>query len=329
MTGRIKTVKYVFIINPKAGPKNSEETIKKEAARAASVSQKRTGITYEYEFYTTKTALDATEFVRRYLDEHSEEVCFVACGGDGTLFEVTQAVMGHDNAYLTVYPCGSGNDYVKYYGGKNHFLDLTGIFEGSVRDVDVMRFEDHYSINILNFGFDTAVVETMQKVRRTPVIGGSNSYYTGIATALMKAMKNRCKVYADGELLNPDGMLLLCTLGNGAYVGGSFNCSPKSDNDDGLMEVCLVKPINIFRFLKLLPHYQNGTHLDCPHFKDIMVYRRAKSVKIEAYDGFNLCFDGELINAREATVENLERALHFIVPRDSMVTPAKMPALVK
>ena len=322
-------MKYVFIINPKAGPKNSENHIRSEVERAAIISGKRTGLTYEYEFYTTKAPLDATVFVREYLSVHSEDVCFIACGGDGTLFEVTQALIGHDNAYLTVYPCGSGNDYVKYYGGKNYFLDLTGIFEGSVRDVDVMRFGDHYSINILNFGFDTSVVETMQKVRRTPIIGGSNSYYTGIVTALMKAMKNKCKVYADGELLNPDGLLLLCTLGNGAYVGGSFNCSPKSDNDDGLMEVCLVKPINIFRFLKLLPHYQNGTHIDSREFDDIMMYRRARTVKIEAHEGFNLCFDGELIKASEATVENLKQALHFIVPRDSMITPAKIPALVK
>jgi diacylglycerol kinase family enzyme len=60
-----------------------------------------------------------------------------------------------------------------------------------------------------------------------------------------------------------------------------------------------------------------------------MVYRRARTVKIEAYDGFNLCFDGELIKAREATVENMKQALHFIIPRDSMITPAKIPALVK
>ena len=156
-------MKYIFIMNPKAGPKNSEDAIRDKVAHAASISAKRTGASYEYGFYTTSAPKDATEYVRAYLDEHSEEVCFVACGGDGTLSEVAEGMIGYDNAYLTVYPCGSGNDYVKYYGGKEPFLDITGIFEGSVRDVDVMKIGDKYSINICNFGFDTSVVETMQR----------------------------------------------------------------------------------------------------------------------------------------------------------------------
>ncbi len=322
-------MKYIFIINPKAGAKNSEQTIREAVAAAAIKSSERTGINYDYDFYITASPQNATSFVEAYLETTSEDVCFVACGGDGTLAEVVSGAIGHDNAYVTVYPCGSGNDYVKYYGGAKPFLDITGIFEGSVRDVDVMKAGDRYSINICNFGFDTAVVKTMEKVRRVPVLGKKNSYYTGIATAIFTAMKNKCKVYADGELLNPNGIFLLCTLGNGSYVGGGFNCSPKSDNTDGLMEVCLVAPVSLPRFLKVLPHYQNGTHLDTHDFDDIVTYRRAKTVKIEAPDGFFVLVDGELMDLSDATIENLKEALHFIVPRDSIISPAKHPALVK
>ncbi len=322
-------MKYIFIINPKAGAKNSESQIRESVERAALTSTRRTGQTYDYDFYTTSAPHDATSFVRSYLSEHSEDVCFIACGGDGTLTEVTQGLVGYNNAYLTVYPCGSGNDYVKYYGGKDAFLDITGIFEGSVRDVDLMCLGDKYSINVCNFGFETNVVKTMEKVRRFPVLGGNNSYYTGIATALFTSMKNKCKVYADGELLNPDGTLLLCTLANGSYVGGGFNCSPKSVNNDGLMEICLVSPINLINFAKLLPHYQNGTHIDPERFGNFITYRRAKSVHIEADESFLATLDGEIVKAGSATIENRQQAIHFIVPRDSMITPAKSPALVK
>lgn len=321
-------MKYIFVINPAAGIKDSEEFIRAEVKKAQDLLFEKNGEMYECNFYTTKSKGDATEYVKAYLECHNEDVCFVACGGDGTLYEVVNGASAHRNAYVSVYPCGSGNDFVKYYGGAKPFLDITGIFEGSVCDIDIMKAGNKYSINICNFGFDTAVVKTMEKVRRFPVLGGNNSYYTGIATALFTAMKNKCRVYADGELLNPDGHILLCTLGNGSYVGGSFNCSPKSDNTDGLMEVCLVSPISLPRFLKLLPHYTEGTHLDSPGFEGILKYVRAKEIRIEADDKFLISLDGELVKAPEITVENIPNALHFIVPRDAMITPAKHPALV-
>lgn len=313
-------MKYIFIINPFAGPRNAEEFIRSEVTKAlANTTQE-----YEIEFYVTNAPGDATDFVAKYADEHPNlDVCFIACGGDGTVFEVTNGVVGRDNAYMCVYPCGSGNDYVKYYGGREPFFDILGIFEGSVREVDVMKVGDKFSINICNFGFESAVANCISTVKRLPVIGGKNAYYTGIAKAIFTSMKNKCKVYADGELLNPDGKILLCSLGNGAYVGGSFNCSPNSDNTDGLMEVCLVKPVTLPRFVSLIPYYEQGTHLESDKFKDILVYRRAKSVRVQAHDGFKICLDGEIEKCAEATVENIQGGVHFIVPRNAKITPAK------
>ncbi len=311
-----------------AGANSSIDKIKEEALNEAKKQASR-GNFFECEFYVTQNTLDATDYVKKYLAAHDEKVCFIACGGDGTIAEVCTGCMGYDNAYMSVYPCGSGNDYVRYFGGKKPFLDISGIFEGSVRDVDVMKVGDRYSINICNFGFDTAVVRTMEKVKRKPIIGGNNSYYTGIVKALFTARKNHCKIYADGELLNPDGKFLLCTLGNGSYVGGGFNCSPKSDNTDGLMEVALFPPLNILRFVKLISYYSDGTFLDNPKFEKILTYRRAREVVLESENGIDISLDGELINLPRATIQNLQKSIHFIVPRDAIIAPAKHPALVK
>lgn len=313
-------MKYIFIINPFAGPRNAEEFIKNEVSKALATSSTE----YEIEFYVTSAPGDATEYVAKYADEHPNlDVCFIACGGDGTVYEVANGVVGKDNAYMCVYPCGSGNDYVKYYGGREPFFDIIGIFEGSVRDVDVMKVGDKYSINVCNFGFESAVADCISSVKRLPVIGGKNAYYTGIAKAIFTSMKNKCLVYADGELLNPDGKILLCSLGNGSYVGGGFNCAPNSDNTDGLMEVCLVKPISLVKLVNLIPYYDKGTHIGSEKFKDILIYKRAKSITIKANDGFKLTLDGEIIKAAEATVENIQDGIHFIVPRNAKITPAK------
>ena len=127
-------------------------------------------------------------------------------------------------------------------------------------------------------------------------------------------MKNRCTVKADGEVINPDGELLLCTVANGQYVGGSFKCAPRAKLDDGLMEVCLAKPISRLRFLQILTPYTNGEHLDREDFKDVIVYRQAKQVEVEAPEGFAYSLDGEIIYENKFTIEIVPRALNFAPP---------------
>ena len=118
----------------------------------------------------------------------------------------------------------------------------------------------------------------------------------------------------DGETLNPDGKALLCTLANGQYVGGSFKCAPRAKTDDGLIEVCLVKTISRFRFVKLLGPYTKGEHLDRDDFKDIIVYRQAKQVEVIAEPGFAYSLDGEIIYSDHFFVKMVPGALNFAVP---------------
>ena len=127
-------------------------------------------------------------------------------------------------------------------------------------------------------------------------------------------MRNEFKVYADGELLNPEGIALLCTLGNGQYVGGSFRCAPRAKMDDGLVEICLVKPISRLRFIKLIGKYTRGEHLDDPAMQEILTYRQAKSVHVTAPAGFAWSLDGEIIYDNDFVVEVVPAVLSFAVP---------------
>ena len=206
-----------------------------------------------------------------------------------------------------------GNDFVKYYGGAKRFLDIDALINGVETPIDVMRIGDRYSLNVTNFGFDTAVARTMERVRRKKIIGGKHAYTTGILTALMKAMKNDCTVYVDGEQIN-DGKILLCTVANGSHVGGSFKCAPKSDNTDGLLEICLVRPVSRFTFIKLVNVYKEGTHLDDDRFEKIITYRQGKSVRVCAPEGFAYTLDGEIVEQNDFTIENCPALIRFAVP---------------
>jgi len=301
-------MKHIFIYNPAAG-RNA-----KQAIATLQEGMKRYDGVIDYEFYPTKAQRDATVYVKeRCAAEPDEQLRFYACGGDGTANEVLHGIVGASNASMTIYPCGSGNDFVKYYGGAERFLDVDALIAAEEQPIDIMRIDDRYALNVTNFGFDTMVAKTMIAVKHKKIIGGKHAYTTGIVKALLSAMKNKCVVSVDGERLN-DGKMLLCTVANGKYVGGSFCCAPRSDNTDGLLEVCLVHPLSRFTFLKLLTPYTNGEHLDDPKFTKYIVYRRGKSVHVQAPEGFAFSLDGEIVYKNDFTIEICPAAIRFAVP---------------
>ena len=161
-------------------------------------------------------------------------------------------------------------------------------------------------------------------VRRKKLIGGKNAYTTGVVVGLFKAMKNKCSVTVDGELLNPKGTILLCTIANGQFVGGSFRCAPRSLDNDGLLEVCLVHPLSHPTFVRLISAYTNGMHLDNPRFEKYLEYRRGKKIEIEAPEGFIYSLDGELIHENKFTVEVAHHAIRFAVPPIASPLPGMM-----
>lgn len=301
-------MKHIFVYNPAAG-RNAAATIAELKEKMKAYDGK-----LEYEFYMTKAARDATAFVKeRCAAEPDEQLRFYACGGDGTANEVLHGVVGAPNASMTIYPCGSGNDFVKYYGGSECFLDLDALINAEEQPIDIMRIDDRYSLNVTNFGFDAEVAKTMNAVKRKKLIGGKNAYTTGIVKALFTAMRNKCVVSVDGEQLN-NGKMLLCTVANGKYVGGAFCCAPRSDNTDGLLEVTLVTPISHVTFIKLLTPYKEGKHLDDHRFEKHITYRRGKSVHVKAPEGFAFSLDGEIVYKNDFTIEICPGAIRFAVP---------------
>ncbi len=302
-------MKHIFILNPAAG-RDHQDTRTRLTEQLDALPNR-----IPYEIYSTTEPGDATRFVReRAAAEPHEQLRFYACGGDGTANEVLHGIIGFENASITCYPCGSGNDYIKYYGTKEDFLNLESLVGGVETPIDIMRIGDRYSMNVTNFGFEAAVVETMEKVRRKPLLGGRNAYTTGIVSALFKSMKTKCTVWVDGEQIN-DGTCLLGNVANGKYVGGAFCCAPHSKNDDGLLEVCVVRPISRVAFVKLVNVYSEGAHLDDPRFANIISYRRGKSVHVVAEkEDFAFVLDGELLHSNDFTIEICPSAVRFAVP---------------
>ena len=299
-------MKHIFIVNTVAGEHSCLDEVMKAIANESEV--------IDYEIFTPNSAKDNIDQIKAYLEAHpDEEVRFYACGGDGTINKVSSGIYGYPNASLAVLAYGSGNDYIKYYADLQTFRDVEKVMHGTEKRVDIMQVNNRFALNATHFGLDSKVAKTMHIIRRYPIIGGKMCYPIAVFWAFLTGMRTRCTVYADGEKLN-DGKICLCTIANGRYVGGSYKCAPRSQNDDGWLEVCLIKPISRFRFMKLKKSYTVGEHLDDPQFKDIIVYRRAKQVVIEGKKGFCVSLDGEILEGEKIVVENMKQAIRFVVP---------------
>ena len=114
-------MKHYFLQNPNSGKNQKVDVIKECVIPAA----EKAGI--DYEIYDTTCKGDATRFCHEKAEEAKqagENVRFYAVGGDGTLYEVVNGVVGYDNVEFTVVPKGSGNDYIRLYGTEDQFLNV-------------------------------------------------------------------------------------------------------------------------------------------------------------------------------------------------------------
>ena len=301
-------MKYYFIINPLAGDGRAQGDITNQIEKLSDKA--------DCEIYLTKHSNDATAFVRKTCEAHKgEEMRFIACGGDGTINEVFNGAVGYENVSVSCYPCGSGNDFVKSFGGAEKFLNIQALIDAPTQKLDLLKVGDRYSDNVTNFGFDTTVAETVNIDRAKNGHGSKSSYAKGIVRALVKAMKTKCTIVADGEILNPKGVIMLCTLSNAQYVGGSFRCAPRAKTDDGLIEVCMAHPTSRMKLFRLIGMYAKGEHLDNLDLFDFLVYRQAKKIEITAHQpDFAYSLDGEIIYTDHFTVEIAEKILDLAVP---------------
>ena len=324
-------MKHLIILNSKAGQEKDTEAFKKEVEKAFK------GL--DYEIYMTEGPRSVIPFLKGYFKKNNKEVTRVyACGGDGTVHEVANGLVGFKNAELAVYASGTGNDFVKSFAkskdydeiiknkaGENRFKDFKALIEGKAEEIDLSKLtspeleEPMYSINVINFGFD-AIVGAMgnyykehgypEKAKKK----GMSPYDYALKNDAMKHGRfNDIAVYADGERLNEKKMLL-ATLAQGRFVGGTFLCAPKSDNKDGLIDVCVIKTMTLIGLGLFIGPYTKGKHLDKPKKK--IAYRQAKVVKFESPNEIDVCVDGEMIKGKTFEVECCPKAIKFVVPNN-------------
>ena len=308
-------MKHLIIMNPRAGEDNKIGfDLKGEILRNFSA--------LDYEIYETTGPRSVIPFLKEYFKKHTELTRVYACGGDGTIHEVVNALVGVHNAELAIMPVGTGNDFIKVYAKSNErvplFRNFKSIIDAKAKPIDLSKIsggnleEPWYSINVINFGFDAIVGA---KGNENKLKGKKNPYGpAAIIPALLRGRFNKIIVKADGEQLNKK-RLLLASLAQGQWVGGQYHASPKSDNTDGLIDVVILRCMSLARLMiQYFGKYQHGQHLDNEKLMKRIVYRRAKNIEIIAPKDIDICIDGEMIRGDHFDVEVVPNAIKLVAP---------------
>lgn len=299
-------MKHIFIVNPAAGKGKSNEEIR------AKINSFCTEKGLDYEIVVTKACRDAIDIVRTRAAS-GEEMRFYACGGDGTLYEVVNGAYGFKNVQVAVIPLGSGNDFVRLFGGKEAFLEIGNVIEGIPVNLDVIKCGDEIAINQCSMGLDAEVCARQADFKKLPAMSGEGAYYAASLYSLLFKVKNRFTITVDdNEPFTQD--CIFCVGANSRWYGGGFMAAPKAMPDDGLLDFIIVeKNCSRLKLVTLLNQYKAGKHLDW----DMTKFVRGKKLTIHCDTPAAVNVDGECSYVTDAVFEIVENGITFVVPKGS------------
>lgn len=305
-------MRHIFIINNTAGGGKQTVRLIPQIESYFAVNGGK------YEIVATECAGDATRIAREYA-QTGEQIRIYACGGDGTLHEVVNGVVGYKNAEVGVFPCGTGNDYVSSYGKKEAFMDVKAQVEGSAVEVDLMLTEGIYSINQCSMGFDAAVADNVRIFKGKPLVSGSMAYIFSVLYTVLGKLGNRLRIIIDDEHII-EGEYLFAISAKGKYHGGGMMSAPQANPKSRMLNFMLVKKVTKPFLLKLIPKYIKGEHLAVT---EVVTSTFGKKMRVIADKPLPVTLDGEIIISEEITTEIVEKGMNFVLPATVTVKAEK------
>lgn len=296
-------MKSVFIINPNTNRKKQYRLMKeiKEHFKGETVIIEKTKGPGYAEHIAHKYALSG------------EEVHLFVCGGDGTLHETINGMAGAKNIVLSVVPIGRGNDFVKSFEGrtKEDFLSLDYIKEPEMVSCDLLRVDGEYAINTVSLGFDVQVAQTVNQYRKVLKGTGTAPYYAAMLKTLIHPDKKIYKIMLDETKL-PEEEYMFVVFCNGKFYGGGYQPCPDAQLGDGVMDVCLIRPVSRTSVIRLAKAYEKGEHVSMDEL--VQLYTGSVAHLNTENQLITINLDGEIREVKNPTVELVPHMIQLAVP---------------
>ncbi|MFC1923900.1 diacylglycerol/lipid kinase family protein [Chloroflexota bacterium] len=283
--------------------------------------------------------MEATKRARDAVERGAKVV--IAAGGDGTVSEVANGLVGTDTA-LGVLPTGTTNTWALQMGIPTLNPILPGtrtvkfisdledriarplpanyyrrvlrraaqvLIEGHTIAVDIGKIADRYFLMWAGIGVDAAVVECMAPKGKKVL--GYWAYVIPAIGMLRRYSSTEVRLTLDEKAIKTSASLIL--VSNIQLYGGGFPIGIKARVNDAKLDVCIFHGEGVFTFmshaLKVLAHR---------HSLDSKIeYYQCSRIEITSDDDLPVHTDGELFTRTPVTIETLPTALKTIVPQNA------------
>jgi diacylglycerol kinase (ATP) len=297
----------VMIVNPASSAGRTARQWPEIAKRA-----KAHGL--DVEVRLTEQRGHATELAREAAGRNVPLV--LAIGGDGTVSEVANGLVGAAATELAIVQRGSGCDIMRTFGiPKDADRALEIAAKAPARTIDLGRveyagrdgaIESRHFINIASAGLTGVAAD---RVNRSGKPLGATVAFCWAAVATFAGYRNsRFRVQIDDELI--DQVCNNAIVANCRYFAGGMKILPDADPADGLFDVLVWGDVSKLDLALNLHKLYRGTHTGHPK----ATIRRARRVTVTPDSALPIEVDGEQPGLTPATFEIVPSALRLRAP---------------
>ncbi|MBC9931376.1 diacylglycerol/lipid kinase family protein [Chitinophaga qingshengii] len=268
--------KILFIINRKAGT-DREKRLEGAIGRYFPAGQFEVSITHLA--YLGHGADLAREAVKNGVDT------VVAVGGDGSINEIAQGLVGSDTA-MAILPLGSGNGLaraLKIPLDVDKALQL--IINNKQRPIDVGYANEHLFLSNAGVGFDALIAEQFKHTKKRGLIG----YAKLVLKSFSSYNPEAYQISIDGRQLDEKAFLL--TVANGNQFGYEFKLAPGASVFDGQLDLCIMPPVRFYHLLPVSFHSLAG-NIDKTRY---LKHYTGKEITIRSHSLQYLQVDGDAV----------------------------------
>ena len=274
-------MKYIFIVNPESAKGNAMKII-------GNIEKVCKQEHIEYEVCYTLAQGDATRLAQSYKDE---ENIIYAVGGDGTLSEVLNGVVGTKNK-IGIIPAGSGNDFYRTVKelGKTEIESDVGVVNGK------------YFLNIACVGIDAEVANNAPLMKKKNI--KVKNLYTASILYTFTHFKFK-QIHFKSQEKDEKGNFTILSICNGRYYGGGYNISPKASLEDNYFDVYYINKLRLPSIINLLLKLKKGKleqDKRTNHFK-------TNNITVTSEEPIRFNVDGETIENTKFEIKIIPKAI--------------------
>lgn len=232
----------------------------------------------------------------------------VAAGGDGTVNEVLQALVGTGTA-LGVVPVGTVNLWAAEAGIPFDTDGLVALLSGSShRLVDVGLAGSRHFLLMAGLGFDAAVVQAVPAALKRRL--GRWAYAVAGVEIAGRYAGTPVRLRLDGREVRCT--LLMMVVGNTRRYAGSFRATPHAVADDGQLDVCIIRGEHPYCSLPQLGAGLTGLSL----LRHSVMRARAAQIEVLPESGLPMQIDGDFAGLAPMYISVRPRSLLVAAPND-------------